>query len=41
LNEELMKRGLGRVIIVGVFAAEIYSARAYRTGDVDIIVEGT
>jgi hypothetical protein len=40
LNEELMKRGLGRVIIVGGFAAEIYSARAYRTGDVDIIVEG-
>jgi hypothetical protein len=25
---------------VGGFAAEIYSARAYRTGDVDVIVEG-
>jgi hypothetical protein len=40
LNEELTKRGVGRIIIVGGFAAEIYSARAYRTGDVDIIVEG-
>jgi len=40
LNDELTKRGLGRIIIVGGFAAEIYSARAYRTGDVDIIVEG-
>lgn len=40
LNDELAKRGLGRIIIVGGFAAEIYSARAYRTGDVDIIVEG-
>jgi hypothetical protein len=25
---------------VGGFAAEIYSERAYRTGDVDVIVEG-
>ena len=25
---------------MGGFAAEIYSARAYRTGDVDVIVEG-
>lgn len=40
LNDELEKRDLGRIIIVGGFAAEIYSARAYRTGDVDIIVEG-
>ena len=40
LNDELTKRGLGRIIIVGGFAAEIYSARAYRTGDVDLIVEG-
>ena len=40
LNDELERRGLGRIIIVGGFAAEVYSARAYRTGDVDIIVEG-
>ena len=40
LNSELQTRGLGRIIITGGFAAEIYSARAYRTGDVDIIIEG-
>lgn len=40
MNDELEKRNLGRITIVGGFAAEIYSARAYRTGDVDIIVEG-
>jgi len=36
----LEEKGLGRIIIVGGFAAEIYSGRSYRTGDVDIIVEG-
>mgnify|MGYP001770647295 CR=1 FL=1 len=40
LNSLLEEKGLGRVIIVGGFAAEIYSGRAYRTGDVDIVVEG-
>nr|WP_238699226.1 MULTISPECIES: hypothetical protein [unclassified Sulfolobus] len=40
LNTLLEEKGLGRIIIVGGFAAEIYSGRSYRTGDVDIIVEG-
>lgn len=40
LNSELESRGIGRVVIVGGFAAELYSGRAYRTGDVDLIVEG-
>ena len=40
LNTLLEGKGLGRVIIVGGFAVEIYSGRAYRTGDVDIVVEG-
>ena len=40
LNTFLEENKLGRIIIVGGFAAEIYSGRAYRTGDVDIIVEG-
>ncbi|PVU69877.1 hypothetical protein DDW09_03325 [Sulfolobus sp. SCGC AB-777_L09] len=39
LNTFLERRGLGRVIIVGGFAVEIYTGRSYRTGDVDIIVE--
>ncbi len=33
-------RGLGSIIIVGGFGAEFYSGRSYRTGDVDIVVEG-
>lgn len=40
LNSELEKRGLGRIIITGGFAVELYTARAYRTMDVDIIVDG-
>ncbi|MCG3109615.1 hypothetical protein L3N51_01910 [Metallosphaera sp. J1] len=40
INSFLEERGEGRLIIVGGFAAEIYSGRSYRTGDVDIIVEG-
>jgi len=40
LNTLLEQRNLGRLIIVGGFAAEFYSGRGYRTGDVDIIVEG-
>jgi len=39
LNNELEKKGLGRIIITGGFAVEIYTARIYRTMDVDIIVE--
>ena len=40
LNSELERRGLGRIIITGGFAVELYTARAYRTMDVDVIVEG-
>ena len=40
LNSEAERRGLGRIIITGGFAIEIYTARAYRTMDVDLIVEG-
>ncbi|BFH72121.1 hypothetical protein SJAV_00650 [Sulfurisphaera javensis] len=40
LNTFMEEKNQGRIIIVGGFAAEIYSGRGYRTGDVDIIVEG-
>ncbi len=40
LNTEFERRGLGRIIITGGFAVEVYSGRVYRTMDVDIIVEG-
>jgi len=40
LNCLIEREKIGRIIIVGGFAAEIYSGRSYRTGDVDIIVEG-
>jgi len=40
LNKFLEERGLGRIIIVGGFAAELYTGRGYRTADVDIIIEG-
>lgn len=40
LNTFMEENKIGRIIIVGGFAAEIYSGRSYRTGDVDIIVEG-
>lgn len=39
LNYELERRGLGRIIVTGGFAVEVYTGRAYRTMDVDIIVE--
>ncbi len=39
LNGVVSKLG-GRIIITGGFAAEVYSGRAYRTLDVDVIVEG-
>ncbi len=39
LNNVVSRLG-GRIIITGGFAAEVYSGRAYRTLDVDIIVEG-
>ncbi|MEM4554179.1 MAG: hypothetical protein QXI86_08150 [Ignisphaera sp.] len=40
LNRELAVRNLGRIILTGGFAVEIYTGRVYRTMDVDIIVEG-
>ena len=40
LNKELEERGLGRLIVTGGFAVEVYTGRAYRTMDVDVIVEG-
>jgi argininosuccinate synthase len=41
VNSFFEERGLGRVIVVGGFAVEIYSGGAYRTGDIDIVVEGS
>jgi len=40
LNEELERRDLGRVIVTGGFAVEVYTGRMHRTMDVDVIVEG-
>lgn len=40
LNSELVGRNVGRIILTGGFAVEIYTGRVYRTMDVDIIVEG-
>ncbi|MBB5253633.1 hypothetical protein HNQ62_001402 [Sulfurisphaera ohwakuensis] len=40
LNALLEDKGLGRIIIVGGFAAELYSGRSYRTGNVDVVIEG-
>jgi hypothetical protein len=39
LNTFIEMRGLGRIIVTGGFAVEIYTARIYRTMDVDIIAE--
>jgi len=41
LNSFLEERGLGRIIVTGGFAVEVYTGRVYRTMDVDIIVEGS
>lgn len=40
LNERLEESGVGRVILVGGFAVEVYTGSAYRTLDIDIVVEG-
>lgn len=37
LDEELVRRRPGRVIVVGELAMELYSGGAYRAGDVDFI----
>ncbi|WP_069806578.1 hypothetical protein [Vulcanisaeta thermophila] len=39
LNKVLEENQLGRVIIVGGFATELYSGGAYRTGDIDIVID--
>ncbi|ADM27483.1 conserved hypothetical protein [Ignisphaera aggregans DSM 17230] len=40
LNTWLERRGFGRIIVTGGFAVEVYTGRAYRTMDIDIVVEG-
>jgi len=40
LNTFAESRGLGRVVVTGGFAVEVYTARVHRTMDVDIIAEG-
>ncbi len=40
LNTYLERRGIGRIIVTGGFAVEVYTGRVYRTMDIDIIVEG-
>jgi len=39
INSYLESKGIGRMIIVGGFAVELYSGGTYRTGDIDIIIE--
>lgn len=39
LNSRLEEEGLGRIIVTGGFAVEVYTGRTHRTLDVDIIVE--
>lgn len=40
LNTFIEGRGLGRVVITGGFAVEVYTGRVYRTMDVNVVVEG-
>jgi hypothetical protein len=40
LNTWFESRGLGRLIVTGGFAVELYTGTVYRTLDVDLIVEG-
>jgi len=40
LNTYMELNNIGKIIITGGFAVELYTNRAYRTGDVDIIVVG-
>jgi len=39
LNGFLESRGLGRIVITGGFAVEVYTGRVYRTMDVDVIAD--
>ncbi len=40
INTFLESQNLGRIVITGGFAVEVYTGRTYRTMDVDIIAEG-
>ncbi|WP_440060219.1 hypothetical protein ACSU1N_03520 [Thermogladius sp. 4427co] len=40
LNKTFEQTSIGRIVVTGGFAVEIYTGRIYRTMDVDIIVEG-
>jgi len=40
INVFYEEHGLGRLIVVGGYAVELYTGSAYRTGDVDLVVEG-
>ena len=40
LNSRLEALRIGRIIITGGFAVELYTGRVYRTMDVDIICDG-
>ena len=40
INRFLEERSLGRIIVTGGFAVEVYTGRVYRTMDVDVVVEG-
>lgn len=40
LNKKTEDLNLGRVIVTGGFAVEVYTGRLYRTMDVDIVIEG-
>ena len=40
INTFLESQGLGRIVITGGFAVEVYTGRTYRTMDVDVIAEG-
>ena len=40
LNKFFEDKNIGRIIIVGEFAVEIYAGRGYSTADIDIITEG-
>lgn len=40
LNKFFEDKNIGRIIVVGGFAVEIYTGRGYRTADIDIITEG-
>ncbi len=39
VNRRLEDERVGRVVIVGGFASELYSGGIYRTGDIDVIID--